>query len=251
MLSRLLAAGVRPTLLGTQYRCHPAIGGLASRLFYGGRLAHGVGPADRPPLVPGLPPVACVDVAGGRVQYDGGRSAFNTVEAGAVAAVVTALLTTHGLPPAAVGVIAPFRAHARVVCAALAAADARAEMAAGPQGGRGDDDDADAPPPPPPPPPRAAAVVVATVDAFQGLERDVIILSPAAATASGGGFAGDAARLCVAFTRARHHLVLVGNLRELDGGVPGFRDVVAAARAVSGGVRAGGVGGGSGGGGGL
>ena len=42
-------------------------------------------------------------------------------------------------------------------------------------------------------------------------------------------------RLCVAFTRARHHLILAGAVRDLAG-MPAFRDVVAEARKVEGGV---------------
>lgn len=41
-------AGVPPMLLDTQYRMHPDIADLPSRLFYGGQLRSGVGPAERP-----------------------------------------------------------------------------------------------------------------------------------------------------------------------------------------------------------
>jgi hypothetical protein len=233
LLARLLAGGKQPPLLlGIQYRCHPAISGLANRLFYGGRLADGVSGADRPALLPGLPPLTCLDVAGGITQYDAYRSAFNAVEARAVARAVAALITTHGLDPARIGVIVPFRAHARAVVAALAAADAAAGAGVEVVG---DADEGGAPPPPPPPlPPRAASVFVATVDAAQGLEWDIVFLS-VGVRGGGGGFAGDAHRLCVAFTRARHHLILAGAVRDLAG-MPAFRDVVAEARKVEGGV---------------
>jgi superfamily I DNA and/or RNA helicase len=77
-------------------------------------------------------------------------------------------------------------------------------------------------------------VFVATVDAAQGLEWDIVFLS-VGVRGGGGGFAGDAHRLCVAFTRARHHLILAGAVRDLAG-MPAFRDVVAEARKVEGGV---------------
>ncbi|CAN0597876.1 unnamed protein product, partial [Ectocarpus sp. 12 AP-2014] len=36
---RLAKLGVKPVLLGRQYRCHPQMSALASRLFYQGRYA--------------------------------------------------------------------------------------------------------------------------------------------------------------------------------------------------------------------
>ena len=50
----LCVAGVTPMLLDTQYRMHPDIADLPSRLFYGGKLRSGVPPAERPP-----PRVSC------------------------------------------------------------------------------------------------------------------------------------------------------------------------------------------------
>jgi superfamily I DNA and/or RNA helicase len=77
------------------------------------------------------------------------------------------------------------------------------------------------------------------VDAAQGLEWDVVFLSGFGLGSGGGGgsggFAGDAHRLCVAFTRARHHLVVAGSVRDLAA-MPGLRDLVAEARKVEGGV---------------
>ena len=52
-------------------------------------------------------------------------------------------------------------------------------------------------------------ILVSTVDAFQGGERDIIIIS--SARTSSVGFTDNAERLNVALTRARHHLIIVGN----------------------------------------
>ena len=54
----------------------------------------------------------------------------------------------------------------------------------------------------------------ATVDGFQGQERDVIIFS--CVRTRHGGFLSDARRLNVAITRARKMLVIVGNATFLD-----------------------------------
>eukprot|EP00878_Enallax_costatus_P024897 GHUV01026593.1.p1 GENE.GHUV01026593.1~~GHUV01026593.1.p1 ORF type:complete len:177 (+),score=59.56 GHUV01026593.1:39-533(+) len=57
--------------------------------------------------------------------------------------------------------------------------------------------------------PGAADVQVATVDSFQGAEREVIILATTT-TNPRSEFCSDAARLNVALTRAKRHLIVVG-----------------------------------------
>ncbi|KAM3569153.1 hypothetical protein VYU27_008740 [Nannochloropsis oceanica] len=58
-----------------------------------------------------------------------------------------------------------------------------------------------------------AHVKVSTVDAFQGAEREVIIYS--SVRTAGLGFLDSPNRLNVAITRARRHLILVGNAQAL------------------------------------
>ena len=67
---------------------------------------------------------------------------------------------------------------------------------------------------------------VATVDGFQGNERDIIAISPVRSGGGSIGFAGDAQRLNVAITRARHHAWIVGNFETLETGfaVHGVRE---------------------------
>ncbi|XP_053387906.1 uncharacterized protein LOC123563456 isoform X2 [Mercenaria mercenaria] len=50
MFDRLIRMGSVPTLLRTQYRCHPNISAVANKLFYGGMLEDGISEADRKPL---------------------------------------------------------------------------------------------------------------------------------------------------------------------------------------------------------
>lgn len=52
-----------------------------------------------------------------------------------------------------------------------------------------------------------------TIDAFQGQEKDIIIIS--VGRSKGIGFLADPQRLNVALTRARRCMIMCGNFREL------------------------------------
>jgi len=59
------------------------------------------------------------------------------------------------------------------------------------------------------------AVQVSTVDAFQGGEKEVIIVTTSRTERR--GFTDDAHRLNVALTRARRHLLVIGKAQTLRG----------------------------------
>ncbi|KAJ2129137.1 hypothetical protein IW136_005921, partial [Coemansia sp. RSA 678] len=80
LFDRLVQMGHRPRRLTTQYRCHPRIGALCSRLFYNSSLAHGTNATARAPLVPGLPPLAFLDTPGREQQHGASQSFFNRGE---------------------------------------------------------------------------------------------------------------------------------------------------------------------------
>ncbi len=53
------------------------------------------------------------------------------------------------------------------------------------------------------------SIQISTVDAFQGSEKEIIILNTV--RTSGIGFIGDKKRLNVAITRAKRNLIIVGS----------------------------------------
>ncbi|XP_014085144.3 uncharacterized protein Setx [Bactrocera oleae] len=70
-------------------------------------------------------------------------------------------------------------------------------------------------------------VMVNTIDSYQGMERDVIIISNARTT--GIGFLANYQRLNVALTRPKKCLILCGNFKNLET-VPAWRSLLTSAR---------------------
>jgi hypothetical protein len=201
---RLAGLGHEPHLLKTQYRCHPHISAISNRFFYDNKLEDGISVNDRKSMIPSVPSsVAVIDVPFGLESYSH-RSIYNDAEARTVASIAR-LLVEQGIPVSNIGIIAFYRAH--VDCLQGHVRNALSE------------NDAD-------------ALQIATVDSFQGAEKNVIILS--AATTKPSSFAGDACRLNVALTRAKRHLLLAGNIHMLAKGIPVFDFMLSKAKAQGG-----------------
>ncbi|CAK0823440.1 unnamed protein product [Prorocentrum cordatum] len=184
---RLISMGMEIHMLSIQYRMHPAIAEFPSQRFYEGRLEAGVRPQDRPCPTPHglqLGPVVVVHV--GAAESSQGMSKSNAGEASCVEFLLRALRPTCPLDD--VGVITPYSAQVSLV---------RREL------GRGLGHDAE-------------LVQVSSVDAFQGSEKEAIILSMVRSNPRGDiGFVGDWRRLNVAATRAKRLLVVVCNVATL------------------------------------
>eukprot|EP00966_Prymnesium_polylepis_P117375 2712583-Prymnesium_polylepis.2 len=116
---------------------------------------------------------------------------MNEAEAHAVRLVLDALLNGRGggarLRPSEVGIVTPYKAQERLLLNTLQGAD---------DGGDG----------------APSSAEVATIDSFQGREKEVIILSCVRANVWGHlGFLADRRRMNVALTRARRGLVVLGH----------------------------------------
>tara|TARA_A100001388_G_scaffold127990_1_gene94835 strand:- start:3230 stop:5179 length:1950 start_codon:yes stop_codon:yes gene_type:complete len=185
LFERLVAMGIEPMLLDTQYRMHPAISDFPNRTFYEGRLVDGITAADRPNPAGLLwndweVPMAFLPVNGDELLSPDGASKENPAEAGWVAKILENLLQAGDLEEADIGIITPYAGQVRAIRDAL--------------------------------PERNDSVEVHTVDGYQGREKEVIIFSCVRSNSDGTvGFLSDARRLNVALTRAKRGLIVIGD----------------------------------------
>jgi len=173
------------TLLERQYRMAQRIQSFPSREFYDGRLRPATGEVAVRSVgdLSGVSRAALPAHLRDRVTFvdPGGDAEGNTNpgEADAVADIVDAYLDA-GVSPAAVGVIAPYRAQVATIRTRV------------PDG-----------------------VTVDTVDRFQGSSKEVVVMSFVATGSLDGPIFEDYRRVNVALTRARRALVLVGDREAL------------------------------------
>lgn len=192
----MVACGVPPFMLDTQYRMHPGIAMFPSDLFYGGKLISGVSPPERRPLI-GFPwpreefPVAFVPVPHG-IEIDDGVSKINEAEAEAVCHSVSLLLAGGQCGPQDIAVVTPYAAQVRLI-RRLAK-----KLVSGPP-----------------------YVEVSSTDGFQGREKEAVVFSAVRSNDYGTvGFVSDWRRVNVSFTRARRALIVIGNELTLRRGDP-------------------------------
>jgi hypothetical protein len=168
-------------LLDEHFRCAPQIAAFANHQFYGGQLVVLTDVRNRPSLA-GRPAIIWSNVAGRAARPRSGGSWVNHEEVQKVIESVRYLLKQ--LPPdATVGVVTPYKAHAEAVKRQLS--------------------------------PNLDRVRVGTVHTFQGGERDVMVFSLVA----GHGMGDRSIRWVdrqlnmwnVAITRARSHLIVIGD----------------------------------------
>ncbi|TPX77457.1 hypothetical protein CcCBS67573_g01275 [Chytriomyces confervae] len=187
LYERLASLGTPSTLLRTQYRCHPRIAQIPNRLFYGGILLHGMntdkaeesGPHSA--SVRQLGPACFVDVrgAGGEKKGSGaGGSLVNYGEAEFVVKMVSGLVK-ESICCEQIGVITYYKSQAALIQTRIAADS------------------------------NLSGILVSTVDSFQGGERDVILISTVRSDEF--SFIDEPKRVNVSLTRARKHLVIIGN----------------------------------------
>jgi superfamily I DNA and/or RNA helicase len=199
------AVATRPTLRD-HFRCQPAIVALCEAWCSYGMIVH-TPPASLGHLLAELSaPVLFLPVNGEQRRFAG--SWQNEAESFQLLAWVRRLLAA-GVPSADVAVITPYRGQFEAVFRALRAAGLPTERAAAeetdqePSGLFG----------------REVGVAVGTVHRFQGGERRVVLLSTTVTRSASLGFLDDRVHLLnVAASRAKDHLIVVGNEPTLRAG---------------------------------
>ncbi|OLE34547.1 MAG: hypothetical protein AUG45_04185 [Ktedonobacter sp. 13_1_20CM_3_54_15] len=169
-------------MLTMQHRMHPAIGQLVSTVFYGGKLTHAVDAREREHGLPWLTrPVAWFSTA--RLQRHAetrqGQSYYNRAEIDAISRLLHRMEYSYRELGARreVAVITPY--NAQIV-------ELLAEITPGGLFWQ------------------ALSIEVATIDAFQGRDRDIVLYSTVRSNPQGTlGFLRDRRRLNVAISRAR------------------------------------------------
>lgn len=221
LFERVLANGVytKPLFLNTQYRMHPAISEFSRQNVYDGKLKDGISAEDR--LMKKIKyPVFFFDHQGVHATEDKtfsihgedfGFSWSNKVEAKYVVEFVEILIRDRKLTPSDIGVMTGYSAQRE-----LLVKEFRRNSVVNPEKchveSSVDTDDLSMK--------RNVTVVdingliVASVDAFQGREKKVIIMSLVRSNNDGNiGFMIDERRMNVALTRAQYSMILVGNAK--------------------------------------
>ncbi|RLV95252.1 ATP-dependent helicase NAM7 [Spathaspora sp. JA1] len=198
LFERLVFLGHVPIRLEVQYRMHPCLSDFPSNMFYEGSLQNGVTSDDR--LIEDATfPWPMIDTPlmfwanyGREELSSSGNSFLNRVEAMNVEKIITRLFK-DGVSPEQIGVITPYEGQRAYLVQFMSMNSTLLEKRD-----------------------QYLDVEITSVDAFQGREKDFIILSCVRANdAQSIGFLSDPRRLNVALTRAKYGLIVLGNPRAL------------------------------------
>ncbi len=214
LFERLVVLGNRPIRLQVQYRMHPCLSEFPSNMFYEGTLQNGVTAPERirknidfPWPVPDSPMIFYQNLGQEEISSSG-TSFLNRytppaeflmtwlmfgcrTEASNVEKIVTKFFKS-GVVPSQIGVITPYEGQRSYIVNYMQFSGSLKKDL-------------------------YKDIEVASVDAFQGREKDYIILSCVRSNEHQGiGFLSDPRRLNVALTRAKFGVVILGNPKVLS-----------------------------------
>ncbi|KAI0636573.1 RNA helicase-domain-containing protein [Trametes polyzona] len=197
LFERLVVLGNRPIRLQVQYRMHPCLSEFPSNMFYEGTLQNGVTAPERlrknvdfPWPVPDTPMFFYQNLGQEEISSSG-TSFLNRTEASNVEKIVTKFFKS-GVVPSQIGVITPYEGQRSYIVNYMQFNGSLKKDL-------------------------YKEIEVASVDAFQGREKDYIILSCVRSNEHQGiGFLNDPRRMNVALTRAKYGVVILGNPKVLS-----------------------------------
>ncbi|GAB7365669.1 hypothetical protein MBLNU230_g7010t1 [Neophaeotheca triangularis] len=197
LFERLVILGCAPIRLQVQYRMHPCLSEFPSNMFYEGSLQNGVTMQQRLRREVDFPwPVADSPMMfwsnlGNEEISASGTSYLNRTEAQNVEKIITKFFKA-GVRPEDIGVITPYEGQRSYVVQSMQQSGSFRKE-------------------------NYKEIEVASVDAFQGREKDFIVLSCVRSNDHQGiGFLSDPRRLNVALTRAKYGCVILGNPKVLS-----------------------------------
>ena len=216
LFERLVVLGNRPIRLQVQYRMHPCLSEFPSNMFYEGTLQNGVTAPERlrknvdfPWPVPDTPMFFYQNLGQEEISSSGtsflnryvtrlltytaiiNHCFFNRTEASNVEKIVTKFFKS-GVVPNQIGVVTPYEGQRSYIVNYMQFNGSLKKDL-------------------------YKEIEVASVDAFQGREKDYIILSCVRSNEHQGiGFLNDPRRLNVALTRAKYGVVILGNPKVLS-----------------------------------
>ncbi|KAG7195693.1 uncharacterized protein KQ657_002075 [Scheffersomyces spartinae] len=228
-------------MLDTQYRMHPAISDFPRRVVYNNLLKDGIDASHR--KMEGIPsnPVFFWNTGGKcsegrvRVRYreDAGFSFSNQGEAKRIVTILTKLIYEKNIPRSSIGIVTPYSGQRNLISSILAEnelinpdkLDIQEEIDRddffesattinynnnnnnGKQNRKNGTIQI------------VNGIMVASIDAFQGREKDFMVMSCVRSNDTNQiGFLADERRLNVALTRAKFGLILVGDYKCLSNG---------------------------------
>ncbi len=197
LFERLVRLGFTPIRLNIQYRMHPCLSEFPSNMFYEGSLQNGVSAPSRirkdvdfPWPVAEMPMMFWSNLGNEEISASG-TSYLNRTEASNVEKIVTRFFKA-GVRPSDIGVITPYECQRSYIVTTMQNTGTFKKES-------------------------YKEVEVASVDAFQGREKDFIVLSCVRSNDNQGiGFLSDPRRLNVALTRAKFGVVIIGNPKVLS-----------------------------------
>ncbi|KAL5705865.1 hypothetical protein ACHQM5_024101 [Ranunculus cassubicifolius] len=197
LFERFQQEGCPAMLLSVQYRMHPKIRDFPSGYFYHGRLTDSESVTNLPDEIyyrnPLLKPYIFYDIAHGQESHGSGSVSYQNIHEAKfcrrIYDILQATLKSAGASSkVSVGIVTPYKLQLKCL-------------------GREFEDILKSE--------EGKELYINTVDAFQGQERDVIIMSCVRTSRHGVGFVADIRRMNVALTRARRALWVIGNAKAL------------------------------------